>query len=222
MVLGIQHTALFFAAINNKPGVCLPLIAKGADLRVKNSPSNQSPLSHYGFSAYPHPAPLVKAQRVAELEAAFRAGCHPSQPHKDENWAKRWPPDECVDGRFSSVSCPAIALWNASPRFAAAAGGRAISKGAPTTLLLVSNGPGLSRAPSSPECCTHLQYFPLASQLGGIEQEAVCRSGFIAPSSGRVRGHCEAAHGGCDQGGGGGEAGAGAGRATGAAGSLLL
>ena len=97
MVLGIQHTALFFAAINNKPGLCLPSIAKGADLRVRNSPSNQSPLSHYGFSAYPHPAPLVKAQRVAELEAAFRAGCHPSQvrPRKDENWAKRWPPDEC-------------------------------------------------------------------------------------------------------------------------------
>ena len=97
MVLGIQHTALFFAAINNKPGFCLPLIAKGADLRVRNCPSNQSPLSHYGFSAYPHPAPLVKAQRVAELEAAFRTGCHPSQvqPRKDENWAKRWPPDEC-------------------------------------------------------------------------------------------------------------------------------
>ena len=58
MVLGIQHTALFFAAVNNKPGVCLPLIAKRAYLRVKTSLSNQSSLSHYGFSAYPPPCPL--------------------------------------------------------------------------------------------------------------------------------------------------------------------
>jgi hypothetical protein len=35
--------------------------------------------------------PAVKAQRVAELEAAFRAGSHPSQVQrrKDEAWARR-------------------------------------------------------------------------------------------------------------------------------------
>ena len=38
-------------------------------------------------------SPSARAQRVAELKAAFRAGCHPSQVQrrKDDNWAKRWP-----------------------------------------------------------------------------------------------------------------------------------
>ncbi len=85
-------TALLLAALKDKPKVWLLLIAKGADLRVRNK-FNRSALSHYGFGASPRPDPSVKAQRVAELKAAFRAGCHPSQVQrrKDENWAKRWP-----------------------------------------------------------------------------------------------------------------------------------
>ena len=37
---------------------------------------------------------------MAELKAAFRAGCHPSQVQrrKDENWAKRWPLMEAATG----------------------------------------------------------------------------------------------------------------------------
>jgi len=87
-----RQTALFLAAIRDKPEVCLLLIAKGADLRVRNN-LNHSALSYYGFWADNDPTPSVKAQRVAELKAAFRAGCHPSQVQlrKDENWAKRWP-----------------------------------------------------------------------------------------------------------------------------------
>jgi hypothetical protein len=86
------YTALHLAALYYKPEMCLLLIAKGADLRVRNN-LNLSALSHYGFWARPGLAPSVKARRVAELKAAFRAGCHPSQVQwrKDENWAKRWP-----------------------------------------------------------------------------------------------------------------------------------
>ena len=83
---------MLLAAIWDKPEVCLLLIAKGADLRVRDN-YNCSALSHYGLDARPRLDPSVKAQRVAELKAAFRAGCHPSQVQrrKDENWAKRWP-----------------------------------------------------------------------------------------------------------------------------------
>ena len=85
-------TALLLAAYYDKPEVCLLLIAKGADLRVRNK-YNNSALSLYGDNIYPDFDPSIKAQRVAELKAAFRAGCHPSQVQrrKDENWAKRWP-----------------------------------------------------------------------------------------------------------------------------------
>jgi len=85
-------TALLLAALFDKPEVWLLLIAKGADLRVRDN-WNRSSLSHYGLLASPDLDPSVKAQRVAELKAAFRAGCHPSQVQrrKDENWAKRWP-----------------------------------------------------------------------------------------------------------------------------------
>ena len=83
---------MLLAALFHKPEVCLLLIAKGADLRVRDN-LNRSALSDYGLDAYPRLDPSVKAQRVAELKAAFRAGCHPSQVQrrKDENWAKRWP-----------------------------------------------------------------------------------------------------------------------------------
>ena len=85
------HTAVHIAAMRDKPEVCLLLIAKGADLRYEGL----NVLLHYGSWADPYkePAPSVKAQRVAEIEAAFRAGCHPSQVQrrKDENWAKCWP-----------------------------------------------------------------------------------------------------------------------------------
>ena len=89
---GWGGTALLLAALYDKPEVCLLLIAKGADLRVRDK-YNHSALSDYGYFAYPRLDPSVKAQRVAELKAAFRAGCHPSQvqQRKDENWAKRWP-----------------------------------------------------------------------------------------------------------------------------------
>ena len=85
-------TALLLAALNGKPEVCLLLIAKGADLRVRDK-YNRSALSDYNYYIYLDLDPSVKAQRVAELKAAFRAGCHPSQVQrrKDENWAKRWP-----------------------------------------------------------------------------------------------------------------------------------
>ena len=85
-------TALQVALLWDKPEVCLLLIAKGANPRVKNN-DGHSGLSLYGSFADLPPTPSVKAQRVAELTAAFRAGCHPSQVQrrKDENWAKRWP-----------------------------------------------------------------------------------------------------------------------------------
>ena len=85
-------TALLLAALEDKPEVCLLLIAKGADLRVRDK-YNNSALSLYGLYAPPRLDPSVKAQRVAELKAAFRTGCHPSQVQRrmDENWAKRWP-----------------------------------------------------------------------------------------------------------------------------------
>ena len=51
------------------------LIAIGADLRVRDS-LLRSTLSYGNASGS---GPSVKAQRVAELKAAFRAGCHPSQ-----------------------------------------------------------------------------------------------------------------------------------------------
>ena len=93
------NTALLLAALCDEPELCLLLIAKGADLRVRNI-FNLSALSYYGIWASPRFAPSVKAQRVAELKAAFRAGCHPSQVQrrKDENWAKRWPLMEAATG----------------------------------------------------------------------------------------------------------------------------
>jgi ankyrin repeat protein len=72
------ETALLIAAVFGHLEVCLLLIAKGADLRVSDN-DNHSALSHYGVNAYPRLAPWVKAQFVAELKAAFRAGCHLSQ-----------------------------------------------------------------------------------------------------------------------------------------------
>jgi len=93
------RTALFIAAFDDVPEVCLLLIAKGADLRVRGK-YNWSTISHYGSNASTRLDPSVKAQRVAELKAAFRAGCHPSQVQrrKDENWAKRWPLMEAATG----------------------------------------------------------------------------------------------------------------------------
>ena len=91
---------MLLAALYDKPEMCLLLIAKGADLRVRNN-LNWSALFLYGCHASPGPIkPSVKAQRVAELKAAFRAGCHPSQVQrrKDENWAKRWPLMEAATG----------------------------------------------------------------------------------------------------------------------------
>jgi hypothetical protein len=83
---------LLLAALRDKPEVRLLLIAKGADMRVRDQ-WNHYALSHYGHWARPRLDSSVKAQRVAELKAAYRAGCHPSQVQrrKIENWAKRWP-----------------------------------------------------------------------------------------------------------------------------------
>ena len=96
---GSGWTALLIAALYDNPEVCFLLIAKGADLRVRDY-HNRSALSQYGYNIYPSPIPSVKAQRVAELKAAFRAGCHPSQVQrrKDENLAKRWPLMEAATG----------------------------------------------------------------------------------------------------------------------------
>ena len=82
-------SALLFALFCDHLEICLLLISRGADLRVVSD--DNSSLADYGKNR--SLAPLVKAQRVAELKAAFRAGCHPSQVQrrKDENWAKRWP-----------------------------------------------------------------------------------------------------------------------------------
>ena len=44
---GIGETALLLAALEDKPVVCLLLIAKGADPRVRSN-NNRSALSHYG------------------------------------------------------------------------------------------------------------------------------------------------------------------------------
>jgi len=81
-------TALLLASIYNKPEVCFLLLAKGAELHAMNN-RNETAVTHYGEWAIIDAT--VKAQRVAELEAAFRAGCHPSQVQrrKDEAWARR-------------------------------------------------------------------------------------------------------------------------------------
>ena len=69
-------TALSLAALCDEPEVWMLLIAKGADLRVRNN-RDCSALYDYGCMASPRLDPSVVAQRVVELMAAFRAGCHP-------------------------------------------------------------------------------------------------------------------------------------------------
>jgi len=86
---GGGYTALHLAEFFDKPEVWLLLIAKGADLHMRDL-HNNSVLSHYGCRASPRLTPSVKAQRMAELEAAFRAGCHPSQvQRRKKTWARR-------------------------------------------------------------------------------------------------------------------------------------
>jgi hypothetical protein len=84
-----RGSALILASLHDMFEVCLLLIARGADLRLVNEYA-QAASTHYGVNAG-LTDPAVKAQRVAELEAAFRAGSHPSQVQrrKDEAWARR-------------------------------------------------------------------------------------------------------------------------------------
>ena len=88
------QTALALAALWDQPEICSLLLARGADLHAIDY-NGRSVRAGYGCAAgiINSLSPLVKAQRIAELKAAWRAGPHPSQVQRrnDENWAKRWP-----------------------------------------------------------------------------------------------------------------------------------
>jgi hypothetical protein len=88
------QTALALAALWDQPEICSLLLARGADLHAVDY-SGRSVRAGYGCAAgiIKSLSPLVKAQRIAELKAAWRAGSHPSQVRRrnEENWAKRWP-----------------------------------------------------------------------------------------------------------------------------------
>ena len=87
-----QDTALHWAASFDKPEVCELLLSRGSDLTAVNR-FNRTPLDVYGRFANPRPSPEELASRLARLEAAWRAGPHPSQVQRrrDEAWARRWP-----------------------------------------------------------------------------------------------------------------------------------
>ena len=86
-----EYTALHLAALCDRLGMCLLLPTKAANLRVGDRFGNFAlrslDMATCGYWADPEPTPLVKVQRVAELTAAFRSGCHPLQV-QDDNSAK--------------------------------------------------------------------------------------------------------------------------------------
>ena len=87
-----QGTALHWAASFDKPEVCELLLSKGSDLTAVDN-DDETPLDMYGSNAYPPLSPAERASRRARLQAAWRAGPHPSQVQRrrDEAWARRWP-----------------------------------------------------------------------------------------------------------------------------------
>jgi hypothetical protein len=87
-----QLTALHWAAIYNRPELCELLLSTGSDLTAVDS-DYRTPLDVYSMGANPRPSPAERASRRARLQAAWRAGPHPSQVQRrrDEAWARRWP-----------------------------------------------------------------------------------------------------------------------------------
>ena len=93
-VLARDHgrwTALHYAVSYDHPELCELLLSRGSDLTAVIS-GNRTPLTAYGDYADPPLSPAVLASRLARLEAAWRAGPHPSQVQRrrDEAWARRW------------------------------------------------------------------------------------------------------------------------------------
>ena len=84
-------TALGAAALYDRLAVCLLLLSRGADLMAVMQ--GQTALEVYGEIARPRLSPEDLAERRAALEAAWRAGPHPTQVKRrqDEAWARRWP-----------------------------------------------------------------------------------------------------------------------------------
>ena len=76
--------ALRTAAYEGHLAVCLLLLSRGADLSAVKY--GRTALGLYGERVYPPLGPEVLAEHRAALEAAWRAGPHPSQP-----WARRLP-----------------------------------------------------------------------------------------------------------------------------------
>ena len=87
-----QMTALHFAASCDSPELCELLLSRGSDLTAV-SYDNRTPLDKYGLLVNPPLSPAVLASRRARLQAAWRAGPHPSQVQRrrGEAWARRWP-----------------------------------------------------------------------------------------------------------------------------------
>jgi hypothetical protein len=87
-----QDTALHWAAFKDKPEMCELLLSRGSDLTAMDN-EDHTPLDAYGRFARPPLSPAVLASRLARLQAAWRAGPHPSQVQRrrDEAWARRWP-----------------------------------------------------------------------------------------------------------------------------------
>ena len=73
-----RMTSLHIAALYDQVEIWQLLIARGADLRVTNSYGG-TPLTLYGRHTRPPLTPIVKQQRLDQLQAAFADGPHPSQ-----------------------------------------------------------------------------------------------------------------------------------------------
>ena len=86
------YTALAIAAVQDLLAICLFLLSRGADLTVVMW-DRQTALDLYGQEAELALSPEDLAERRAALEAAWRAGPHPTQVKRrqDETWARRWP-----------------------------------------------------------------------------------------------------------------------------------
>ena len=87
-----QGTALHYAAYMDKPEVCELLLSRGSDLTAMDC-EDLTPLNNYGVNADPPLSPAELELGCTRLEAAWRAGPHPSQVQRrrDEAWARRWP-----------------------------------------------------------------------------------------------------------------------------------
>jgi hypothetical protein len=109
---GNQRTALHWAAMKDKPEMCELLLSRGSDLTAVND-EDRTPLELYGLFANPRISPAVLASRRARLEAAWRAGPHPSQVQRrrDEAWARRWPFVQVLVGHdFQPTAARRLAL----------------------------------------------------------------------------------------------------------------